>query len=187
MTFPMVDDSGWRAYFYLHGDPLEETGGWPGWVEPPYPPVDIGPCSVCGHPTKRSTTWRSRRETATGYACVWCQAAVDVFHTGPPGHTPTSTRPSYAPPDQRWNEDFGGEPRRYHASGHWRLTLCGLDADDLTGSDAQWRPGRTDACPGCLTAAAEIDARWPADRRTGGTFIVACPCHVCRSLMRAGR
>ncbi|MEU8381637.1 hypothetical protein [Streptosporangium sp. NPDC048865] len=175
-----MDDGGWRAYSYLQDDPLEESGGWPGWLEPPYPPVDIGPCSVCGHPTKRSGTWRTRREAATCYTCVWCRAQVDVFHTGPPGHTFTPTLPSYAPPDRRWDEVSGGESRWCHASAHWGLTLCGLARGDLPGHGAQWRPGRDDSCPGCSAAAAEIDARWPADRRAGGSFVVACPCPACR-------
>src|SRR5688500_5720563 len=94
----------YRTHYYHRGDPLERTGGWPGWLEPPHPPVDLGPCVICGHPTKRCDTRQTRRETATTYACVWCRAATDLFHTGPPGHTPTPTRPSYAPPVQRWDE-----------------------------------------------------------------------------------
>lgn len=176
----VTGDSGWRHHSYRHGDPLEEAGGWPGWLEPPYPPMDIGPCLICGHPTGRCSTSRTRYDTMTSYACVWCRAVAEVFHTGLPGHVSTPTRPYYAPPDMRWDEASGGEPRRYHASGHWGLTLCGLTVDDLTPSNPQWRPDRTDACPECLMAATAIDARWPADRRDDGTFIVACPCHACR-------
>lgn len=173
---------GRRHHHYRHGDTLEETGGWPGWLEPPHPPVDIGPCVICGSPVKRyATTTRNHRETMTLYACVWCQAGTFVFHTGPPGHVPVPASPAvYAPPDMRWDEVSGGEPRLYHALGHWGQTLCGLTARDLTGYGVQWRPGRADACAGCLSSAAEIDARWPADRRSGGTFIVACPCPVCQ-------
>ncbi len=177
---PVTGDSAWRTHYYLHGDPLEETGGWPGWLEPPYPPVDIGPCPICGHQMKRCDTWQNRWETASSYACVWCRAGVFVFHTGPPAHTPTPTRPDYALPDMRWDLVSGGEPRRYHASGHWGLTLCGLTASDLTSHGPMWEPQQADACPGCLAAAAEIDARWPADRRDGGSFIVACPCQACQ-------
>ncbi|WP_143219770.1 hypothetical protein [Actinomadura sp. CNU-125] len=173
----------WCSHYYLHDDPLEETGGWPGWLEQPYPGVDIGPCQACGRSTKRYHTWRTSRGTVTGFACVWCRADVDVFHTGPPGHVPVPTRPYYAPPDMRWDEAIGGTPRRRHASGHWGLTLCGLSAAGLTDHGVQWTPGHADACPACRTAADEIDARWPADRRVGGTFLVACPCPACR---RAG-
>ncbi|WP_344453619.1 hypothetical protein [Actinocorallia aurantiaca] len=121
----------------------------------------------------------------TTYACSWCRAGRDVFHTGPPGHTPIPSRPFYAPPDMRWDmckdPDGNGQPPRYHALGHWGLTLCGLAGDDLTDLDPQWRPDHPEACPACRTAAAEIDARWPLDRRSGGDFLVLCPCPACRS------
>lgn len=172
-------DHVFRSHHYRHGDPLAEDGGWPGWVEPPYPPVDLGPCQICGHPTRRYCTWRNRDEAATGYACVWCRAVTDVFHTGAPGHVPVPSRPLYAAPDGRWDEASGGSPRRRHASGHWGLTLCGLTALDFTEDGPLWRPEHTDACPACRAAAAEIDARWPTDRRDDGDFLVACPCPAC--------
>lgn len=179
---------GWQWHRYRHGDPLEETGGWPDWLESPYPLVDIGPCLICGHSMKRYSTVQNRWETMTSYACVWCQACVHVFHTGPPGHVPAATASAYAPPGMRWGEVFGGEPRRNHAEGQWGLTLCGLNASGLSTYGVLWDPDRAGVCPGCLTAAAEIDARWPVDRRGGGTFIVACPCRACRQPgTRAGR
>lgn len=180
----MADDGGWRHHSYLHDDPPAQTGDWPDWAAPPYPPVDLGPCPICGQATKRCSTWQSRGETATSYACVWCRASMEVFHTGPPGHVPTPTRPWYAPPDMRWDMCADpvpdGSPQRYHASGHWGLTLCGLNTGDLVEQGPQWRPDRTDACPACQTEATEIDARWPADRRTGGDLLVTCPCPTCR-------
>jgi hypothetical protein len=67
--------------------------------------------------------------------------------------------------------------------GPWDLTLREVAAHDLTGlarSEVQWRSGRVGVCPGCVTAPAEIDARWPAERRDDGCFVVACPCPACQ-------
>ncbi len=186
----VADGNGdWRSHTYLHNDRLAETGGWPDWLQPPHPPVDLGPCPVCGQATKRCSTWQMHEETATDYACVWCRADLVVFHTGPVGHAPVPTRPYYAPPDMRWDmcRDLArnGEPRRYHASGHWGLTLCGLTAADLAELGPQWRPDHPDVCTRCQSAAAEIDTRWPADQRTGGTFLMRCPCPTCRGASTA--
>ncbi|MFV2179842.1 hypothetical protein ACFHW2_43115 [Actinomadura sp. LOL_016] len=142
--------------------------------------MDIGPCQACGWPTKRCFTWWMPSEAVTIYACVWCGAGAHVFHTGPPGHAPAPTRPYHAPPDMRWDEVIGGTPRLRHASGHCGLTLCGMAAADFTSNDVLWTPDQADACTACRTAADEIDARWPTDRRAGETVLLVCPCPACQ-------
>lgn len=174
------DESQWRTHYY-HRDILPEAGGWPDWVMRPYPPVELGSCPICGHATQRFYTSMTPFDTRTVYVCPWCRATSDVFHTGPPGHTFVPTYPYYAPPPDRWEEKLGGSPHRSHAMDLWGLTLCGLETDGFTDYGVMWAFDAVDACPACRTAAIEIDARWPVDRRAGSDIFVRCPCPVCRA------
>lgn len=123
----VFDESQWRTHHYRADDPLTQTGGWPDWTGPLFPPVDLGPCPICGHDTQRFYTSMTPFDTSTDYVCLWCRARMMVFHTGPPGHTPVPTYPYYALPTDRWEEKLGGTPHRSHAMDYWQVTLCGLD------------------------------------------------------------
>ncbi|BBH71724.1 hypothetical protein ACTI_84090 [Actinoplanes sp. OR16] len=104
-------------------------------------------CEVCGHPV------RSAGEGLR--VCAHCYAVTEE------GIGPWT----YEPPSRRWERAEMPEPEPHHAYGFVNSTLCGLTGDDIVASPYPWIPERPAACPSCRTAAAVIDARWPAEKR----------------------
>jgi hypothetical protein len=76
----------------------------------------------------------------------------------------------YPPVDERWAAGAGKSgPEIEHAVTDPRIdrkaTLCGLEGAPVDVYRHFWRPTSSKACPECVEAAYEVDARWPPDRR----------------------
>ncbi|MEU3794039.1 hypothetical protein AB0F07_30270 [Streptomyces fructofermentans] len=119
-------------------------------------------CDVCGHGMRLVPT--AEPDVKTLWICAWCHAWTVL------GHLPHEvSRPQYAPVNLRWERaDSTGLPTGVlHAYGHFGTTLCGLRDEGLSASPYPWVPEWDSACPGCRSAAAEIDGRWPVEKRDG--------------------
>lgn len=114
-------------------------------------------CDVCGNLLHfRSILNLFRVGISEHHACSYCQAP---FYRYPDGQW---YRGPYPTIDRRWSDGVRDGTKHAVADD----TLCGVAREDVTVYRHHWQPATAGACPACIAAAREIDARWPAAKRT---------------------
>ncbi len=117
-------------------------------------------CDVCGNQTQLSII--DSEAPYLKWICRCCYA-VSVTKDG----RGVVARPKYLPIRGRWEQAVveGPETETAHAYGFFGETLCGISNKGSSVSEYTWMPGRPNACPNCVSAAQEIDQRWPLEKR----------------------
>jgi len=111
-------------------------------------------------------TFADSRGYGTEYVCMWCLAEVLAITSEPRQRRP------YRPVGERWpagsrknNSQIEHAVISRAVTGRTLATLCGVEDARIMVYRHHWRPTSSKACPDCVDAANEVDARWPPDRR----------------------